>query len=120
MQCKCCRDCSLGVFSLVYQTATGQDAVHTHSEPYIFSFNLYQSQLFPGNGDTSYREKGDMAQNTCKQKLSCIFDHFATVKTMLMHLGFQEITIVVSLILSSYLLMFTSPSLCIFQLLHMG
>lgn len=59
-----------------------------------------------------------MTQNTCKQKLSCVFDHFAAVKTMLMHHVFQEITIVVPLILSSYLLMFTSPNLCIFHLLQ--
>lgn len=52
-----------------------------------------------------------MTQNTCKQKLSCVFDHFAAVKNILMHLVFQEITIVVCLILSSYLLMLTSPDL---------
>lgn len=42
------------------------------------------------------------------------FDHFAAVKNILMHLVFQEITTVVSLILSSYLLMLTSPNLCVF------
>lgn len=55
-----------------------------------------------------------MTQNTCKQRLSCGFDHFAAVKNILMHLVFQEITIVVSLFLSSYLLMLTSPDLCVF------
>lgn len=61
-----------------------------------------------------------MTQNTCKQKLSFIFDHFAAVKNILMHLVFQEITMVVPLILSSYLLIVTSPDLCVFQLLQMG
>lgn len=61
-----------------------------------------------------------MTQNTCKQKLSCVFDHLAAVKNILMHLVSQETTIVVSLILSSYLLMLTSPDLCVFQLPQMG
>lgn len=60
-----------------------------------------------------------MTRNTCKQKLSCIFHHFAAVKNILMYLVFQEITIIVPLILSSYLLIVTSPDLCVFQLLQM-
>jgi len=99
------------------QRGTGQDGVHTRSEPYMLSFNLYQAQPFPGNEGTLYKEKADMTRNTCKEKLSSGFDHFAAVKNILMHLVFQEITIVVSLILSSYLLTLTSPDLCVFQLL---
>lgn len=54
-----------------------------------------------------------MTQNTCKQKLSCVFDlfFFPAVKSILMHLVFQEITVVVSLTLSGSLLMLTTPAL---------
>lgn len=53
-----------------------------------------------------------MKQNTCKQKLSCVFDlFFPAVKSILMHLVFQEITMVVSHTLSGSLLMLTTPAL---------